>query len=91
MMEFLRAPMRHDPAMWAAHSLLIEAAIDLLPAWARRLHGVGHPPGFSAVAVRPATWSFLMALRLTMGASPALAQAQRRAEAVPAPTPPPGS
>lgn len=82
MLRFLRTPIRHrGNGVRAAHSLVIEAATDLLPAWARRRHGLPATPGPTALAVRPATWSLLVGLHLALGPSPVRDQARRRAAA----------
>jgi hypothetical protein len=64
----------------SSHALLNEAAIGLLPAWARELYGIRQPPGFDAMVIRPATWTLLQLLRLALGPSPVLRQARRRAQ-----------
>ena len=81
---FLRRPLAKDPVTTAAHTLLIQAAVGLLPGWARELHGVHQPPGFDRAVVQPATWTALNLLRVTLGPSPVLEQARRRVDAGPA-------
>ncbi|MBW3615227.1 MAG: DUF2236 domain-containing protein [Actinobacteria bacterium] len=80
-MRFLRRPMRGDPASRAAHQLLVLAAEDLLPGWARALHGIERPRATDLGFVRPATGALLMALRGVLGTSPVLMQAKARAAA----------
>src|SRR5579859_819045 len=80
MLAFLRRPLARDPVTTSSHALLNEAAIGLLPAWARELYGIRQPPGLDAMVVRPATWTLLGVLRVALGPSPVLQQARRRAE-----------
>lgn len=83
-MHFLRRPIKGDPASRAAHQLLVLAAEDLLPGWARALHGIPRPMVTDLGFVRPATGALLLALRAVLGTSPVLAQARQRAAAAPA-------
>ncbi len=82
-MRFLRRPMRGDPASRGAHQLLVMAAEDLLPGWARAMHGIRRPMATDLGFVRPATAALLLSLRAALGTSPVLVQAQRRASAPP--------
>jgi uncharacterized protein (DUF2236 family) len=81
MFAFLCLPLARHPATTAAHALLIQAAVGLLPGWAGQLHGVRQPPGWDRAVIRPATWTLLNMLRLTLGGSPVLDQARRRVQA----------
>jgi uncharacterized protein (DUF2236 family) len=83
LVAFLRQPIAHDPITRSTHMVLVQAAVGLLPGWARGLYGVHQPPGFDSLVVRPATWSVIQALRLVLGPSPLLEQARRRAGAQP--------
>jgi uncharacterized protein (DUF2236 family) len=49
-------------AQRAVHKLLIGAAVDLLPPWARDLHGLRRPP-LSASPIRAATFGLASTLR----------------------------
>lgn len=81
LLEFLHRPISRHPVTARVHGLLVRAAEAQLPGWARRMHGLSLPPGADRLVIRPATWSALEALRLTMGSSPILAAARARAAA----------
>ena len=78
MMGFLRQPMDRDPVTRFVHALFIQAAIGLMPAWARDMHGV-RTSRLDDLTVRPTTFAVLQALRLAMGRSPVVEAATRRA------------
>ncbi len=82
-MRFLRRPISADPASRSAHQLLVLAAEDLLPGWARAMHGIRRPMATDVGFVRPATATLLLSLRAVLGPSPVLLQAQERAAATP--------
>lgn len=82
-MKFLMTPIGPDPVSRGISSLLIQAAIDLLPSWAQQLHGIHRPPGFDALTVRPAAFSLIQTLAFFAGPSPIRAQAEARAAAKP--------
>jgi hypothetical protein len=63
----------------------MQAAVDLLPAWAQRLHGIRRPPGFDAMTVRPAAFAFIATLQVVGGGPVAVAEATARAAAAPQP------
>lgn len=81
LLGFLRRPISRQPAVRAVYALFVQAAEAQLPAWARRLHGMWLPPGAECLAIRPATWSAVNAIRLALGPSPVLAASVRRASA----------
>lgn len=63
--EVARAVLRHrpgNPAVLPFQQVTFHAAIDLLPAWARRLHGLSSPP-LARPAVRAATSGLARTLR----------------------------
>lgn len=66
------------PAEQAAYRLLVEAAIDLLPAWAREMLGLRRNPLLARGVVWPAIAAGLQALRLVGGTPIPLAQARAR-------------
>ncbi|MEO9224046.1 MAG: oxygenase MpaB family protein [Acidimicrobiales bacterium] len=76
--NWLMQPFGNDPAMQAVSKLLIEAAVDLLPVWARELYGVTRPPLWGRAVVRPATRSLLETMRVLAGPSPIVAEARAR-------------
>lgn len=80
-MAFLMTARGPDPVSQGVSALLIQAAVDLLPGWAKTLHAIRRPPGFDALTVRPATFSLLQTLAVLMGPSPASIQARARAAA----------
>lgn len=82
-MAFVMTPRGPDPVSKGVSGLLIQAAVDLLPGWAQKMHGINRPPGFDALTVRPATFAMLQTLAVLMGPSPALVQARERAAATP--------
>ncbi len=64
-----------SPALAPAHRLLIEAAVDLLPAWAREMHGL-RAPGPAAPLVRAGATGMGALVRWALR-QPALKQAGR--------------
>lgn len=80
-MTFLMTPIGDDPVSKGISSLLIQAAVGLLPGWAQKMHGIHRLPGFDAFTVRPAAFSLVQTLALLMGPSPVQAQARARAHA----------
>lgn len=80
-MAFLMTPRGPDPISKGVSGLLIQAAVDLLPGWAKQMHGITRPPGFDALTVRPATFSLLQTLAVLTGPSPARRQAEARVAA----------
>jgi uncharacterized protein (DUF2236 family) len=80
---FLMSPPRRSPAELAAQRTIIEAAIDLLPAFARRELGFVRPPGYRLLLVRPAASVLSHTLQWAVGDAPMLATARRRATGSP--------
>ncbi|MCU1488898.1 MAG: hypothetical protein JWM85_303 [Acidimicrobiaceae bacterium] len=84
--SFLRTPLAGRPADVIAHRVVSEAAIDLLPAFARRQLGFGplHPlasgvlPGAGPVPTRVAATGFAFLVRWAVGPSAVRAVASRR-------------
>jgi uncharacterized protein (DUF2236 family) len=86
--EFLTKPMRGrgaNPVITAAHQVVIQAAIGLLPPWARDMLGLAQPSLASQAVVLPAAHLLLGGLRFAGGEPPALIQARRRCAAEPIP------
>lgn len=90
---FLRTPVARRPVDVVAHRVIAEAAIDLLPAFARHELGVdglvgrlttGVFPGSGRLATRGAGASLSAGLRLALGPSLVLRAAEARAAARPA-------
>jgi uncharacterized protein (DUF2236 family) len=79
MVAFLKRPLGDDPATRAVYSLFVQAAFAQLPEWARALHGWSAPPGTDALALRPATFAAVHAIRLALGTSPILEASKTRA------------
>lgn len=67
----------------AAHRTIVEAAIDLLPAFARRELGLSRPVGLRLMAVRPAAKVLSEALHWSVGGAPMIAMATERARSSP--------
>jgi uncharacterized protein (DUF2236 family) len=81
---FLTTPLRADnPLVTAAHHVVIQAAVGLLPGWARAMLALRQPGLVEIAMVRPAAYLVLGALRFAGGTPPALTQARRRCAAVP--------
>lgn len=78
---FLRHPIGGSALEKAAHVTLTEAAISLLPPFARRELDLVRPVFYRQLAVRPAATAVSLGLHLTLGESPLLAVARRRASA----------
>jgi uncharacterized protein (DUF2236 family) len=86
--RFLTTPLRASPAVplvTGAHQVVIQAAIGLLPDWARGMLGLRQPSLVEMAVVRPATLALLSTLRLAGGPPPALVEARRRCAAEPPP------
>jgi uncharacterized protein (DUF2236 family) len=87
--SFLIRPMRGrgvNPVMTAAHQVVIQAAIGLLPGWARDMLDLPAPSLASQAVVLPAAHALLGALRFTGGEPNALVEARRRCAAEPQPS-----
>jgi hypothetical protein len=80
------SPIGNDPVSRGISVLLMQAAVDLMPSWAQRLHGIRRPPGFDALTVRPTAFAFIATLEAVGGTPIARAQAEARAAATPAAT-----
>lgn len=83
-MAFLSSPWGPDPVTRVVAGMISQAAIDLLPDWARAMHGIVRPPLAEAAIVRPTTWALLSAARALIGPSPIMAQALERCGRAPA-------
>jgi uncharacterized protein (DUF2236 family) len=82
--EFLAKPMRGrgaNPVMTAAHQVVIQAAIGLLPPWARDMLGLPKPGLVGQAIVLPAAHLLLGGLRFAGGEPLALIEARRRCAA----------
>lgn len=71
------------PGARAGQAVLVQAAIDLVPGWARAMLGLRHPLWPERVAVRASADGACAALRWAVGGSPALAAARARCAAPP--------
>lgn len=65
----------------AAQAVLVQAAIDLVPPWARRMLGLRRPLLLERLGVRAAADAGCMTLRWAAGTSPAMAAARSRCTA----------
>jgi uncharacterized protein (DUF2236 family) len=88
--RFLTRPVRGSgsnpllaAAMTNAHQVVIQAAIGLLPSWARSMLGLAPPSLATQAMVLPAAHVLLGTLRFVGGESRALAEARRRCAAEP--------
>jgi uncharacterized protein (DUF2236 family) len=77
--RFLVRPPRAPLLERFAHRTIVEAAIDLLPPFARRELGLVRPVGVRLLAVRPAATVLSEALHWSVGGAPMLAAATERA------------
>jgi uncharacterized protein (DUF2236 family) len=87
-MRFLTHPMSGpgvSPLVTAAHRVVIQAAIGLLPSWARTMLGLPQPNLAVHAVVIPATHLLMGGLRFVGGEPLALIEARRRCAAEPAP------
>jgi uncharacterized protein (DUF2236 family) len=81
--RFLTAPMRGgNPMLAAAHQVVIQAAVGLLPGWARDMLGLRLPSVAQQAVVGPAALALMGALRLT-GEPPPITEARARCNQVP--------
>jgi len=76
---FLMRPARRSLLDRAAHLAIVEAAIDVLPGFARRELGFLRPSGLRLLGVRPAATLLCQTLQWTVGEAPMLATATERA------------
>ena len=86
--EFLARPMRGrgaNPVTTAAHQVVIQAAVGLLPPWARDMLGLQQPGLVGQAVVLPAAHLLVGGLRFAGGEPRALIQARRRCAAEPIP------
>jgi uncharacterized protein (DUF2236 family) len=86
--QFLTKPMRgrgSNPVVTAAHQVVIQAAVGLLPPWARDMLGLAQPSLVSQAVVLPAAHLLLGGLRFAGGEPLALIEARRRCAAEPIP------
>lgn len=79
---FIVQPKGASAADRAVFSFIIQAAIAVLPHWARPMLGLGQPRLVSE-AVRLPTWSAGMVLRWAIGPSPVVARARQRTQPPP--------
>lgn len=75
---FLLRPVKRPAVEVAAHRVITEAAIDLLPGFARRELGLFRPHGYRLAMVRPAASVLSLALRRRVGDPPMLAASRER-------------
>jgi uncharacterized protein (DUF2236 family) len=76
--RFLLRPAQRSPLERAAHHAIVEAAIDILPSFARRELGFMRPSSVRLLAVRPAATVLCQTLHWTVGEAPMLAMARER-------------
>jgi uncharacterized protein (DUF2236 family) len=84
-MAFLTRPLPGNPAVTAAHRVVVQAALGLLPGWAREMLGIPHPGLVSRAFVLPALHALLGTLRFAGGPPQPLVEARRRCAAEPVP------
>lgn len=79
--EFLMAGSATEPADRVAYTVLVQAAVGLLPSWGREMLGLRQVPLIEWAAVRPAARSLGGVLRWAMGPSEVATQARDRCAA----------
>lgn len=80
-MAFITKPIGDDPVSRGISVLLLQAAIDLMPGWAKKLHEIQRIPGFDLVSIRPTVFAFVNTLDLIGGTPPAVTEARKRVAA----------
>ena len=80
--RWIRNPTLGSPPERAAYQVLVNAAADLMPSWARGMLGIRRIMPIAVGVVRPATWVALRALKLVGGTPVPIRQARARCEAV---------
>ena len=83
--DFLMRGTSAEPADRVAYTVLVQAAVGLLPAWGREMLGLRQVPLIEWAAVRPAARSIGGVLRWAMGPSEVATQARDRCAALPEP------
>lgn len=73
-----------NPMVALSHQALIQAAVGILPPWARELLGFRQPTVVDWAMVRPATHFLMNTMRFAGGTPPPLVEARRRCAAEPA-------
>jgi uncharacterized protein (DUF2236 family) len=79
--RWIRNPKVGSPPERAAYQILVNAAADLLPRWARGMLGIRRIMPVAVGVVRPATWVALRMLKLLGGKPIPIQQAEARSEA----------
>lgn len=80
-LHFLREPLGSRPHEVLAHRVVVDAAADLLPSFAREILGLPRTSPIGRLCVRSATTSLAVLLRWAVGPSVVLAAATERANA----------
>jgi len=82
---FITTPIRSrsNPMVALSHQALIQAAIGILPPWARDMLGYRQPAVVDLAMVRPATHLIMNTMRFAGGTPPPLVEARRRVAAEP--------
>jgi uncharacterized protein (DUF2236 family) len=82
---FITTPIRSrsNPMVALSHQALIQAAIGILPPWARDLLGFRQPAVVDLAMIRPATHFIMNTMRFAGGTPPPLVEARRRCAADP--------
>jgi len=78
---FLRRRFGRSPLERVAHLVIVEAAVDLLPGFARKELRLARPAPYRRMAVRPAAGVLAAGLHLMLGESPLLAASRARTAA----------
>jgi uncharacterized protein (DUF2236 family) len=83
--HFITTPIRsrNNPMVALSHQALIQAAVGILPPWARQLLGFRQPTVVDWAMVRPATHFIMNTMRFAGGTPPPLVEARRRCSAEP--------
>lgn len=81
-LAFLMTAIGNDPVSRSISSLMMQAAVDLMPAWAQVLHGIRRPPGFDRLTIRPATFTLIATLAALQSGPNPVTQSLARVAAV---------
>jgi uncharacterized protein (DUF2236 family) len=82
-MDFLTRPLPGNPAVTGAHRIVVQAAVGLLPGWARAMLGISRPGLAGTALVLPAVHALLGTMRFAGGPPVPLVEARRRCAAEP--------
>lgn len=80
-MAFITRPIGDDPISRGISLVLLQAAIDLMPRWAQKMHEINRLPGFDLVSIRPTVFALVNTLDLVGGTPIAVRESRKRVAA----------